>query len=112
MYGPYPRRDASLKALNCSPAFKFLRAGGRYRVIADFRDFDGDLHPVGERWEFLYESFLPYDDGQSLFVSLDGEHEWQIRLQGSADEQAHIIERLDEYIAPDTPGPPHGTPSH
>jgi hypothetical protein len=59
----------------------FPRASQWYRVVRAFIDFDRVVHPEGEAWQFLGSSFLPYDDGMSFFVSLDGEREWHLRLQ-------------------------------
>ena len=86
-----------------SPAlrsFKHLLPGAHYLVRRDFVDFDGDLHPVGESWRFLGSSFLPHEDGLSLFVSLDGEREWQIRLQWRKDAQGPIINVLEDHVGP------------
>ena len=63
-----------------------------------FIDFDGDVHPVGESWWFLGQNFLPYHDGLSLFVSLDGEREWHIRMQWLREAQADIIDHLQGYL--------------
>jgi hypothetical protein len=41
---------------------------------------------------------LPHDDGLSLFVSLDGDREWHIRLQWRDDQQGPLIDRLEDYI--------------
>ncbi len=99
MYGPQPGGFWSgLKAVNTGSAYQFLTAGHKYRVIREFADFDGDRHPAGETWQFCGYSFVPYDDGLSLFVSLDGTQEWQIRLQQRAEEQGPILDRLTEYI--------------
>jgi hypothetical protein len=80
--------------------FKHLAAGQRYRVIREFVDFDGDLHPAGEGWTFLGQNFLPFDDGLSLFVSLDGEREWHIRLQWRPEAQAAVIDSLHDHVGP------------
>ena len=73
--------QSSATAPNCGSKHDFLTAGQKYRVVREFQDYDRQLHPEGEEWVFLRSSFLPYDDGMSWFVSIDGEHEWQIRLQ-------------------------------
>jgi Domain of unknown function (DUF3601) len=75
-----------------------LIVGKRYRVVKEFRDFDGQVHPVGEEWAFIGTAFLPYDDGRSLFVSLDGDKEWHIRMQDREEEQRYILDNLSEYI--------------
>ena len=76
-----------------------LVRGNAYRVARPFEDYDGDTHPLGETWTFLGYSFLPYDDGLSLFVSTGEGQEWQIRLQHRPDAQSHIIEALNDYIS-------------
>lgn len=75
-----------------------LRPGCSYEVRESFVDYDGAEHPVGETWRFLGFSFLPYDDGLSLFVSLDGRGEWHIRLQDWPTEQASVVRRLGEHV--------------
>jgi hypothetical protein len=96
MYGPEPAGHwtTSVKAA----PFKHLKPGERCVVSAAFTDYDGDLHAQGESWVFLGHSFLPHDDGLSLFVSLDNLSEWQIRLQWRPEAQAPVIEDLDKYI--------------
>jgi hypothetical protein len=44
-------------------------------------------------------SFLPYDDGLSLFVSLDGKSEWHIPMQWRPEEQGTVLDNLAEYVA-------------
>jgi hypothetical protein len=82
--------------------YDVLRRGQRYRVVQSFRDFDGDEHPVGETWFFVGYNFLPYDDGLSLFVSMDGSHEWHIRMHCTPEDQGPITNALHKYIAPVT----------
>jgi Domain of unknown function (DUF3601) len=83
---------------NCGPAHQHLVAGSRYRVAHEFRDFDGQLHPVGEHWQFLGFSFLPYDDGLSLFVSFDGTREWHIPMQWRPETQGKILDHLAQHV--------------
>ena len=82
------------------PSHDFLEAGRRYRVLREFADFDGDAHYPGEEWAFLGASFLPHDDGLSLFVSLDGVQEWQIRMQWRAEAQGAVLDTLRAYVGP------------
>jgi hypothetical protein len=79
-------------------SYEHLLPGKRYRVVKEFKDFDRDLHPVGEEWVFLGTAFLPYDDGRSLFVSVDGEREWHIRMQDREEEQRGILDDLQNYV--------------
>ncbi len=77
-----------------------LVPGQRYRVIAPFTDFDGAVHSIGEQWYFIGSNFLPYDDGQSIFVADSERFEWHIRLCWTPDQQAHICEHLLAYVEP------------
>jgi hypothetical protein len=67
-------------------------------VVTEFVDVDRQIHPVGETWVYIGTAFLPYDDGRSLFVSLDGEREWHIRMQDREEEQRGILDNLREYV--------------
>ncbi len=96
MHGPEPRGHWTAPHLGGS--FKHLIPGRHYEVRADFNDFDGAQHRSGERWTYLGHAFLPHDDGLSLFISLDGQSEWHIRLQWRPDEQGPVIDRLNDYI--------------
>lgn len=96
MFGPQPR--GAWTAHRISGNFAHLRVGARYAVSVEFRDFDGRVHPTGEAWTYLGHAFLPYDDGLSLFISLDREQEWHIRLQWREDAQGPVIDALDEHI--------------
>jgi hypothetical protein len=96
MYGPEPQGRWSTK-IGRAP-FQSLTPGQRYEIVRAFTDFEGDLHPVGERWTFLGSSFAPYDDGLSLFVSLDGIQEWQLSLQWRTEQQGPIIDKLESYV--------------
>lgn len=101
MYGPERAGYwSSIETPNCCKRHEFLRAGRRYRVLESFMDFDGDTHLAGEEWEFLGSAYLPYDDGVSFFVSLDGVREWHIRLQRRPHAQGKILDALDTYLAP------------
>jgi hypothetical protein len=81
--------------------YHVLHRGGRYRVVKPFRDFYGDEHPIGEAWFFLGYNFLPYEDGLSLFVSIDGRQEWHIRMQCTPEAQGPIVDSLDRHLVPD-----------
>lgn len=74
-----------------------LVAGHSYVVVRDFVDFDGHVHPAGERWTFTGYTYLPYNDGLSLFVTLDGQPERQIRL---VDDRlpTSVATRLGDFI--------------
>jgi hypothetical protein len=78
-------------------SFGHLWPGATYVVVRAFRDFDGDEHSVGEIWTFVGSSFLPYDDGLSLFVTVEGERR-HIRMQWREDAQGEIIDNLNDYV--------------
>ncbi len=78
---------------NATP-FRHLECGRRYRVAIAFVDFDRERHEVGDEWVYLGTNFAPHDDGRSLFISLDGEHEWHIRMRDTPDEQGPILDAL------------------
>ena len=98
MQGPFPA--GTYTASNPQTEFGPLTGGNRYKVVKEFTDFDHGVHPVGESWIFLGKSFSPYDDGLSLFVSLDGTQEWHIRMSWRPDDQGPIIDALGDYLAP------------
>lgn len=93
-----PRAPQTWTAQTPARSYGTLIPGRRYEVLRPFVDYDGDTHAPGERWTFLGSNFLPYDDGLSLFVSLDGKQEWHIRLQDRPEEQAAIIATLAQHM--------------
>ena len=98
-YGPCPKGHWTV-AGRLQPRHHFLQAGERYRVRRAFADYDGDVHHPGEEWTFLGSSFLPHDYGLSLFVSLYGAQEWQIRMQWRPESQASVLDALSTYLEP------------
>jgi hypothetical protein len=84
-----------------SPTPKFTAAdltpGKNYRVNTSFIDYDGIVHPVGERWRFLRKNFLPYEDGLSLFVEENGQ-EVLFRLQWRAESQGMVIDNFSDFV--------------
>ena len=99
MYGPKPAGHWT--RLSPGEPYRSLRPGRAYVVTQTFTDYDRSVHPVGERWIYLSSSFLPHDDGLSLFVSLDGSQEWHIRMQLRDEEQGSVISALDSYVQVD-----------
>lgn len=96
MHGPKP--SGTWTGREPAKAWGSLQPGRSYEVRERFVDYDGVEHPVGESWLFLGSNFLPYDDGLSLFVSLDGRDEWHIRLQDRPTEQASVVRRLADHV--------------
>ena len=101
MFGPHPLGHWSgVKASNAGSSYRFLKAGAKYRVVRSFTDNDGDLHPEGEAWTFLGHAFLPYEDGLSLFVTLDGVNEWHIRMQCRPEAEGKVVDEFQAYVQP------------
>jgi hypothetical protein len=100
MFGPQPKGFWTDRLEPSHKQFRHLLAGGWYTVIKGFWDYDGVGHAEMETWSFQGYSFLPYDDGLSLFVSFDGEHEWHIRMQCTEDRQGPIVDSLADYVVP------------
>ena len=71
-------------------------------VAQPFTDYDRIEHPAGETWTFLRHSFLPYEDGLTLFVSLPDGRLDEVRLQWRAESQGEIVDALDRHVAPAT----------
>ena len=96
MIGPFTKGHWTATGLD--RRFRNLVAGCRYVVVAEFADYDGDIHPEGENWTFLGANFLPHEDGQSLFVSCDDKREWHIRLCWLDEEQANVLDHFARYV--------------
>ena len=75
-----------------------LVPGQIYRVIKTFTDYDGTVHPVDESWRFVKKSFLPYEDGLSLFIERNKQNV-SIRLQWRTESQAEIIDNFSDFVA-------------
>lgn len=106
MYGPCP--PGHWMSRLAPSRFGPLKPGRRYQVVRAFDDYDRVRHEPGETWTFLGHNFLPYDDGLSLFVSLDGKQEWHIRMQWRDEEQGEVIGNLGDYVQP-LPGQSRGS---
>lgn len=74
-----------------------LIQGKTYCVIKEFTDYHGNLHPVGESWQFMEKHFLPYDDGLTLRGQRDGQDVW-VYLQWREETQGAIIDNFHTYI--------------
>ncbi len=88
--------SSHVKTMRSSYTASELVEGHEYRIVREFRDFDGVAHGVNERLMFRSKSFLPYDDGLSLIVEIDGKVQ-QIRLQWRPEAQSDIIDNFHEY---------------
>ena len=92
---------ASLKKFLFSVKRKFtasdLISGKIYRVTKAFTDYDSLVHNVGENWIFTGKSFLPYEDGLTLFTEKDGKS-ISFRMQWRNETQGQIIDDFSEYV--------------
>lgn len=99
MIGPFPAGFyTSHHSSNTGDKWEHLVAGKTYVVSREFIDNDRQVHPVGERWKFLGYSYNRFDEGLSLFVTLDGEQEWHIPLENTVEEQQSLLDSLNAYI--------------
>jgi hypothetical protein len=71
----------------------------QYRVIKEFTDYDRIIHPIGETWIYRGTNFLPYEDGVSVFITVD-DHLYNFRLQWRTEEQADIIDNFPSFVEP------------
>lgn len=74
-----------------------LIQGQTYVVIKPFVDYDNIKHNIGETWTFNSTNFLPYEDGLTLHVIVDGA-EKVYRLQWRIEAQGYIIENFEQYV--------------
>ena len=74
-----------------------LTPGKKYCVIAEFVDYNGVIHPVGECWQFTEKHFLPYDDGLTLVTKKDG-RDFLIQLQWRNETQGEIIDKFFTHV--------------
>jgi hypothetical protein len=76
-----------------------LIPGRKYSVIKPFKDYDGHVHQPGQTWTFVETNFLPYEDGLTVHLTLDGNPKLLLfRLQWRPEQQADIIENFLQYV--------------
>ena len=84
-----------------TPKRKFTAAdlipGKTYRVITAFKDYDWNIHPVGELWRFVGKNFLPYEDGLTLLIEQNGKQA-SIRLQWRDETQGQLIDDFSDFV--------------
>lgn len=78
--------------------YGYLQVNNFYKVIKEFTSIDGNHHTIGETWQYLGYSFLPYDEGLQWIVSSDGEHEFMISLWLMLEDQLHIASNIEQYV--------------
>lgn len=74
-----------------------MTPGKAYRVIAEFKDYDGRIHPIGETWSYTSHDFLPYDDGLTLHT-MDHGKKSTIRMQWRDEAQGRIIDKFSDFV--------------
>lgn len=93
LYSTFGKIHASIQSeIYCSRPY----SRRSYKVIKEFQDYDGILHPVGEHWRFVQKDFLPYEDGLTVFVERDGQNK-SIRLQWRDETRGRIIDDFSGY---------------
>jgi len=78
-----------------------LTPGRIYRVTKAFTDFDKSVHNIGESWIFISKSFLPYEDGLTIFIEQNGSKR-SFRMQARLEEQDEIIANFSSYVDEET----------
>lgn len=74
-----------------------LEPGKEYKVIKEFKDYDGDIIPVGWKGCYRAYNYFPYDDGLSLAFDTD-DGLCLIRLQMIPDAHDEIGNNLMQYF--------------
>jgi hypothetical protein len=103
MKGPYPA-EVNVEANFDVPwphDIAHLVRGKWYRVTKPFLDADGDMHAIGEEWQFIKSTFSHYDEDYFLFFRLrDDSSEWRIMLGSRNDipSESEIIEHFEDYV--------------
>ena len=71
-HSPYDFESSQQNVLNKSFNFqKYLYSGDYVKVIKAFKDYDGFIHPIGEKWYFACQYFLQSEYGDVLYISTD-----------------------------------------
>jgi hypothetical protein len=81
------------------PDIRTLVRGQRYCVVREFTDYDGHQHLVGETWYFVGTTFVPYHDGLTLHVLVQG-LPLGYRFQQVPEEQQDLLSNFTDYVAP------------
>jgi len=76
--------------------------GQIYHITKAFSDFDKYVHDIGESWIFVNKSFLPYDDGLTIFIEQNGSRR-SFRMQARPEEQDEIVSNFSNYVEEEIP---------
>ncbi|MGC4036184.1 MAG: DUF3601 domain-containing protein [Chitinophagaceae bacterium] len=74
-----------------------LIQGQQYCVVKSFIDYDKIVHPVGETGIYLGTTFLPYEDGLTIFFEQNN-ITTSYRMQWRKEEQADIIDNFASFV--------------
>lgn len=78
--------------------YRHLTPGHTYSLVRGFTDHDGCQHEPDDYWRYLGYSFLPYEDGLTLFFISNRAEEKTVRLQHRPETEGAIIDALDSYF--------------
>jgi hypothetical protein len=77
--------------------FKYLSdlaPGNKIKTIKGFKDFDGQLIPLGSEWTFIAYDYFVYDGGYTFKFE-----EGVIRMaEISKEEDSYVIDHATEYF--------------
>ena len=98
MQGPLP--NGSFRGMTQPPHWEEgrLLRGKKYRVIKEFVDFEGDIHPVGEEWVFVASMFSHYDELLLIGIRDSSGVEWKFHLEASPSDQHQVMRSFLEYV--------------
>ena len=95
-HSPYDFESSQQNVINKSFNFqKYLYSGDYVKVIKAFKDYDGFIHPIGEKWYFACQYFLESEYGDVLYISTDKINIDTIYLE---DREDNLYAHPEEYF--------------
>ncbi|WP_392564320.1 DUF3601 domain-containing protein [Orbus wheelerorum] len=82
---------------NCCEDYDYLQLNNVYKVIKNFTDC-GNRYEIGETWQYLGYSFLPYDKGLQWIFSFDGKQEFTVSLWLQLSEHKYVANNIEQYL--------------
>ena len=96
---PYEFESTQKNAVNKRFSFmEYLYSEDYIKVIKEFKDYYGFTHQEGEKFYFACAYFLPYEDGDTLYISKDKINIKAIYLQDRPETQREICYNLKKYF--------------
>ena len=93
---PYEFESTQINYVNKSFNFeKYLYSGDYVKVIKAFKDYDGFIHPIGEKWYFASQYSLLSEYGDVLYISTDKINVETIYLE---DRKDNLYTHPEEYF--------------